>query len=675
MGVGSTRAWTNVVRRFALVLAFLVTIAAASYAEDQIGSPEDFANMSLEELMEVEIVSASRQKQRLTDVAMPVSIVTAEDIRYSGLTNLYEILQFAPSIDAVQIDRNRYALGVRRLHDTWSDRTLTLINGRVADSPIFGGSEFLRQPLLLEDIKQIEILRGPSGAAWGANAFNGAINIITKEPDECEGLLASSHVDHYGDTYHQARWAGATDRWGWRVSSSYNDVVSSSEALDRDFVTVQAPFVTYESRDSRRSVVVDTELKHRLSEQTSLSLGLGHSDMHTGGYEFLYTFPDSASSTTTTRAYTKLEKAYDDNRRLYVQWYGNFQGNRWPALADVSASENQFEGQWDFSPHEKHQSSIGASFRLTHIDQDVHSPEDIMIGDAQEERVGVFLVDRWHATDQLNIESQVYGEWYSETETDWATRLSAAYSLDERQRHTLYLAGAKSYRTPLIVLREVSTERLGGLIRILPNPDLCNEETWLLEGGYSAKLSEKATLRVDSYYQKYDEMIGFSRSAIGQFTARNQGPAEAYGCESELAFRDDWYRASLWYAYNYFVPEADPEGIDTDVDVRAFLPARHKAGATVRVFLSHDWTFNLNYKHSSFTDGSHGPWGGNIPGFDRLDLTLGKRFRIDKAEGEVLFGISDIFNETEQTVSDQGSVTYQHETPGRTFFAELILRF
>lgn len=287
----------------------------------------------------------------------------------------------------------------------------------------------------------------------------------------------------------------------------------------------------------------------------------------------------------------------------------------------------------------------------------------------------MFLVDRWQATDRLNIESQVYGEWYSETDADWAARLSAGYALDDQKRHTVRIAGAKSYRTPLIALRAVSTERLGGLIRIFPNPDLCNEQIWSLEGGYSAKLSEKATLRLDSYYQKYDEMIGFSRAAIGQFTARNLGPAEAYGFESELALRDDRYKASLWYAYNYFVPQGDPQGIDAEAEVRAFLPARHKAGATVRVFLSRDWTFNLNYKHSSFTDASRGPWGADVPSFDRVDLTLGRRFKIDKADGELLLGVSDIFNDTEQIVGDQGSVTYQHETPGRTFFVELILRF
>lgn len=675
MGVGSTKAGTNAVRCAAVVLAILGMIATASYADEQIDSPEDFLNMSLEELMEVEIVSASRQKQKLTEVAVPVSIITAEDIHYSGLTNLYEILQFAPSIDSVQTDRNRYALGVRGLHDTWSDRTLTLINGRVADSPIFGGSEFLRQPLLLEDIKQIEILRGPSGAAWGANAFNGAINIITKQPEECEGLLVSSRADHFGDTYHQARWAGVTDRWGWRVSSSYNDVVSSSEALDRDFVTLEAPFVTYESRDSRRNIVVDTELNHHLSDQTSLSFGLGHSDLDTGGYEFLYTFPDATSSTRTTRAFTKLEKTYVDDRKLYVQWYGNFQDNRWPAVADVSASENQFEGQWDFSFHEKHQSSVGINFRLTHIDQDVQSPEDIIFGDAQEERAGMFLVDRWHVTDRLSIESQVYGEWYSETDTDWATRLNASYAMDDQKRHTLRIAGSRSYRTPLIALRESTLNRLGGVISILPRADLRNEEVGSLECGYTARLTDATTLRVEGYYQEYHDLIRFTELSAGQFLAQNVGEAAAYGWESELALRGDFYRVSLWYAYNYLAPKGQPEGIDTDIEVRAFLPARHKAGATARFFLRDDWVFNLNYKHSSSTDASRGPWGDDVPAADRLDVTLTKGFKLDKMDGEVLVGISDILNDTELVVGDLGSAIYQHETPGRTFFAGLILHF
>ncbi len=664
--------WMKCATIVAIIVATCVSVSRVEAASD---SDEGFYHMSLEELMEVEIVSASRQKQKLMDVAMPVSIITAEDIRYSGLTNLYEILQFTPSIEALPIDRNRYALGVRGLHDAWSDRTLTLINGRAADSPIFGGSEFLRQPLLLEDIKQIEILRGPSGAAWGANAFNGAINIITKSPEECQGVLVSSGVDHFGDNYHRWRWADTTDQWGWRVSSAYEDVVSSADALDLDFVTVGGTPATFDSQDFRRAALVDTELRHRLSDQTSLSLGFGHSDMETGGYEFLYSFPDSDATTETTRAFSKLEKVYDDDHRLYAQWYGNFARNDWPALGNFSASENQFEGQWDFSPHEDHRSSVGANLRLTNINQDVERPDDLLIGDAREQRIGTYVMDRWHATDRLDVEGQLYGEWYSETDADWAARLGASYALDPQGRHMLRLGGAKSYRTPLAALRDVSTERLGGALRVFPGSDLCNEQIWSLEGGYSARLSETTTFRLDAFYQEYREVIGFTRMLDGAYVAGNLGPAEAYGWESELAVRGEFCKLSFWYAYNYFVPQGSPSENDNNVGVRAFLPARHKAGATMRFFLPDDWTANLNYKHSTFTEGDHGPWGGDVPGFDRLDLTLARQFKLGQADAELLLGISDLFNDTEQFVSDQGSVAYQHETPGRTFFARMALRF
>ncbi len=532
--------------------------------------------MSLEELMAVEIVSASRKKQRLTDAAVPVSLITAEDIHYSGLTNLYEVLQFAPSIDAIQVDRNRYALGVRGLHDTWSDRTLTLINGRAADNPLFGGSEFLRQPLRLEDIKQIEILRGPSGAAWGANAFNGAINIITKTPAECKGLLVSTEADHFGDNFHRLRWADTTETWGWRVSTAYDDVVSSSDALDRDFVTVGGLSVPFTSQDFRRTALIDTELRHDLSERTHLSLGFGHCDMETGGYEFLSSFLDEDHATETTRAFTKVDRDYENGSRLSAQWYGNFAHEKWPEIGEFSSSENQFEGQWDFSVHEAHRSTVGANLRLTNINQDVDRPDDVLIGDAREQRVGLFFLDHWEVTDRL-----------------------------------------------------------------------------------------------DTYYERYRDLIGFDPLPTPEFAAQNLGPADAYGWESELMMHGSWYKVSLWYAYTYLTLEGD----DPERDVRAYLPARHKAGTTLRFFLPRDWTINLNYKHSTFTDSDHGPWGEHVPGFDRLDLTLARPMRIGKAEGEIMLGVSDLFNDTEQLVSDEGSMFYQHETPGRTLFARLTLHF
>lgn len=106
-----------------------------------------------------------------------------------------------------------YAIGVRGLHERFSDRMLTLIDGHVATTPYSGGTEWLSMPLLLEDIKRIEVIRGPSGAAWGANALNGVVNIITKEPEETQGWFASTTWDLVGDSYNHVRWGAKAGKW------------------------------------------------------------------------------------------------------------------------------------------------------------------------------------------------------------------------------------------------------------------------------------------------------------------------------------------------------------------------------------------------------------------------------------------------------------------------------
>lgn len=105
---------------------------------------DDFLEMSLEDLMDITIVSAFRTDQKISKATVPITVITSEDIHYSGLTNIPEVLRFATDMDVLPSDRIYYAVGVQGLHDKISDRTLILINGRTADSPFYGGSEFFR---------------------------------------------------------------------------------------------------------------------------------------------------------------------------------------------------------------------------------------------------------------------------------------------------------------------------------------------------------------------------------------------------------------------------------------------------------------------------------------------------------------------------------------------------
>ena len=679
---------------FPLVLLLVFSFDMQLFAQHEPNRPKDFFEMSIEELMEVPVVvSAARQPQKMDELSVPVSVITAEDIHYSGLTSISEILQFAPGMDVLQIDRNRFAVGVRGLHDFISDRTLTLVNGRIADSPLFGGSEFHRLPVLLEDIERIEVVRGPGGAAWGANAFNGVINIITKKPQDTLGGFGSTTITEYGDTYTHLRWGQKDGKWNWRTSVGYQDLKSSDDAGAGTYQSSLPAllnnligFNNFYSQDHWKLLRSDSEATYDYSDKTRISFGLGYSHTKSGDYEFGGYYPMERMRLEAARLYTKLEHRFTDDISGYLQWFGNFADTDVTSVATYGSSENDIEGQLNFKVGNGHNLSTGGNFRFKRLDTDLQDAQQIVFpGEPYDEQLaGLFLIDRWSATDRLTLEGQIRGDWYSETQKDWATRLTSFYALDQQKDHTLRFSFAKSFRTPLASLREAQTNRISlaplglpGLwaFNLLPGGDLENEETWALEAGYTGRLAEGVILRADTYYQRFEKMIGYlvvpdplplpmSRS-IRQ--AANIDGADAAGIELEIAKENKWGKFSAWYAYNGFQTDV------TNQDLRSYTPARHKVGLTGRLFLEDGWVLNANYRYADTTFAT----GVNEMLLDadlthRLDLTVSKK--IARGKGELMLGVSDVFNETEGPNTAVGQFT-AHDVPGRTFFARLQLKF
>lgn len=150
----------------------------------------DLSQLSLEELMAIEITSVAKKSQRLAEAAAAIHVITAEDIQRAGVTSLAEALRLAPGVHIGQIDGNKWSVSVRGFGGRWAGQLLVLMDGRSIYSPLFGGVYWDVQDTLLEDIERIEVIRGPGGTLWGANAVNGVINIITKKAADTQGGLA-----------------------------------------------------------------------------------------------------------------------------------------------------------------------------------------------------------------------------------------------------------------------------------------------------------------------------------------------------------------------------------------------------------------------------------------------------------------------------------------------------
>ncbi|MCW8132442.1 MAG: TonB-dependent receptor [Planctomycetota bacterium] len=627
-----------------------------------------------------QVVSASRQKQPASRSSVPVSVLTAEDIHYSGLTSIPELLQFVPGVDVLPVDRMRAAVGVHGLHDVFSDRTLTLINGRGAESPVFGGAEWYRYPLFMEDIERIEVVRGPGGAAWGANAFNGVINVITKQPEDTLGVLASSTVNEYGDSASHVRWGARNGKWTWRTSFGYEEVQSSEDAIHHD---------RFRSNDYRTAGAFSGVANYKVAEGTKVAFGLGHQHQKNGSFEFEGLEIHADGSQETTRAHVRAEHKVNEKLSGYVQWSGNFEKTDNPSLQRSLTSVNDLEAQAEIKVAPRHKLAVGASARWMAIDTRVKRASDIRFPGTplDEYFAGAFGVYNWEIADRLALEVQARGDWYSETHADWSSRVALIYDLDEARRHTLRFAGSRAYRTPFVGLRRYQVQRLEVpeipglippgtfLVNNLPNHDLDNEGVCSLEFGYTARPAKGVTVRWDNYYQRYHDLIGFVATdktflpAIGftQFTyqSKNTGGAVAYGSELEVAYANKLGRVSAWAAFNAFESEF------TAQEVRAFHPAPFKAGASGRAFLPHEVVLNANYRYSSVTAGDFAQDFVGAQVFHRLDFSVSRRFG---KHAELTIGINDLLNKTRDPVQAMGAFT-DHEAVGRTFFGRFQLKF
>jgi iron complex outermembrane recepter protein len=197
------------------VLSFASTVWAQKPASD-------LTEKSIEDLMDVEVTSVSKKEEKLFETTAAVYVITQEEIRRSGLTNIPELLRLAPGLEVARIDGTKWAISSRGFNGRLANKLLVLVDGRSVYSPETSGVYWEVQDLLLEDIERIEVIRGPGGTLWGANAVNGVINIITKHTRDTRGGVVTAGVGSEERGFVSFRYgANLWDKASYRVYGKY----------------------------------------------------------------------------------------------------------------------------------------------------------------------------------------------------------------------------------------------------------------------------------------------------------------------------------------------------------------------------------------------------------------------------------------------------------------------
>ncbi|MDJ0918659.1 MAG: TonB-dependent receptor [Woeseiaceae bacterium] len=210
-------------------------------------SANDLFDLSIEELVNLEITTVSRKAERLADATSAVFVITRDDIARHGIRSIPDALRLAPGLHVAQIDANKWAIGSRGLNGRYANKLLVLMDGRLLYTPSFSGVFWDVQSTLIEEIERIEIIRGPGAVAWGTNAVNGVVNIITRSSSEANGGAVVGGLDPQGGSFFAARYEGRmTDEATYRTFVKYqsaegNQLLDGSDAAD-DWDLLRASF-------------------------------------------------------------------------------------------------------------------------------------------------------------------------------------------------------------------------------------------------------------------------------------------------------------------------------------------------------------------------------------------------------------------------------------------------
>ena len=522
-------------RRLAVIaLALLACPAGAQQPAGTIAAAADLKKLSIEELMEIDVTSVSRRAERLNDAAAAIIVITQEEIRRSGVTSLPEALRLVNSLHVARQSQRDWAISARGFNLTTANKMLVLIDGRSVYTPLFSGVFWDVQDTLLEDVERIEVIRGPGGTLWGANAVNGIINIITKRAADTQGGLIALGAGNEERGFGAVRYGGTLgERGHYRAYAKYFDRDSMVLANGSD------------ARDSRWMGQGGFRADWNASERDAFTF---QADAYTGqSGEFVRDDTNLDGGNLLGRWARNL----GEDSNLELQVYYDRTHRYIPDLFEEHLDILDLDFQHRLPVAERHDLVWGFGYR-THRDRVGNSAAvgffpprrdfDLFSLFAQDEVR--FLGDRLAVTAGTKLEHN------DSTGLEVQPSVRAAWKASDRR--TLWAAISRAVRTPTRIDEDVAFFFPDGTPIVQGNPDFESEEVLAYEVGYRIQPHPDLLVDVATFYNVYDNLRSQESLGAAPFPRilLNDLEADTYGVElrTNLQPSQGW-RVQVAYAW------------------------------------------------------------------------------------------------------------------------------
>lgn len=595
----------------AVVLCVPARMASAQApAETTPQGEPDLAELSLEDLMDIEVSVASRHGEKLMDVPAAVYVLTGDELRRQGVTSVQEALRMVPGFHVAQwrtqgwdVASRGFTGGLSELNQSFMNQLLLMVDGVSLYSPVMAGIWWPLLDIPIADIDRIEIIRGPAGTLWGTNAMNGVVHVITKHARDTQGALldatlgssVSSGDLHYGGKLGENSWFRAWmsstymaglrgDRdgdWtmnsvGWR-SDWELDEKSRARVLGTFYVGEFGP--TYEEEDDQPKVGGFLSAMYETGdgddlERLQASFWLDHQ-----------TLPDNFTS--------DFEQ---DVQTLDLEWTRRQSIGEGDSLSYgiggrvVQADLGSDDGYIDFDPEFQRIWSVRA---FGQAEFGFESLDSKLVAGLQVEENNIY---------QLQFQPNVRWLWHAAEQT------------------SVWASVARAVRTPSLEERDI-VQRFdpGDEPFFVGNPDFEAETLIAYEIGVRTTVAEDVSFDLTAFYNDYDDLQTFEDPDGLILTYGNEGRAIAQGVEAAIDF-DVNERLRLRTSYTYFVMdfEASETSLEVDtIDARDDLVPENHASLRAYYDLGEKWELDgaIYYvDHLTYFD---------IDSYVRVDARLG----------------------------------------------------
>ncbi len=601
---------------------FCLPADAALTADDAPRDSPILANLSLEELSQIKIVSVSQRVQPLANAAAAVHVVTSEDIARSGATSIPEALRNVPGLNVAQINGSAWAIGARGFQSQFSNKLLVMVDGVSVYSPVFSGVFWDQQNYFLPDLEQIEVVLGPGGSIWGANAVNGVVNVVTKSARDTQGGMV-----YAGGGNEKAVMAGA--RYGWLADTNVYARVYGIYNYDNPTVRIgggDAPDATSSGQGGFRldgyprgnsEWTVKGDVRWAANDDLLLQPDLTRPPS--------YVFTNTAMTRSLGgQLLGHWQTEMNPDSTLQIQGYYDFsKRNEVAGSAAVQTADMQLHHTW--SGWRRQVIDWGVDGRMVYRDSEpgwatydpMQATEWLGSGFVQDE---ISLVP-----DALKLTGGIKLEEHSDV--GFMPQPNARLTWQPAERHTFWVAWSRALRSPqatelnsqidVSVLRPMPPNPFPTVVRLAGNASLEAEKLQAWEIGWRWQARQSLTLDVAGYYYHYDDLISTTsagkpgydpalKAVVVPLTYVNGAEGDAYGGEMALTWRpvDRWlvsasYSVRHTMLHSYVQPDQGYAGHALDAPRQTVaLNSSLKLGRAVELSGALRYLDNIPYSHT-----------------------------------------------------------------------------